>query len=583
MAFRRRDYPELLEGILTSLAGGIAAEAHAWPPEGDAARARFDLAAPPASRVVAVYGARNGLSFRFAAGTDWELSPDGTALVWQPKGQRPDEGSVVEVSYLRRDDRSAITDLEIGGVARTIVEAVARETAQLHAELQGVYESAFVDTASGSALDNVVALVGIDRVPAGRARATIRFRRDPNMPGAITIPAGTRIVDAKIETEYETVETVTLSPAQGQINVEARDVEAGNAPVGAGVLTILPMPIAGITEVTNPAPAAPGGGGETDDQLRARARAFLQGSERATVGALHAALARQGLQGEIEEPADRPGIVRITPTAGELTPERREQLLAAIEDARPAGVQVEVLGAQPPATVDLAIALATTAALGEPARRAAHEAVRAAVTAYFANLETKADASLNQLAGAILAVKGVDDVSFASARVRLPAGAVDDSRLDRDAGKIRLAGLAATLGALSIADPALPTRADLRIAFPLAQPAPDAVAVSAALTAAFNWLTDKAAGDGPEEARTLSLGKLLLALPPPAGQGSTLAAFDAANPRPSLPVPSGTYHVSLFVAQGNGLTTMLANDGDSYTLGPKERLALGAVNIEAES
>lgn len=578
MSFRRRDYPEVLETMLTSLAGGVAAEAHPWPPAGgDAEAPRLVLEAPPARLLVSVHGARNGLSVRFRPGADFELAAAGTEIVWKPGGARPDAGTLVEVNYLRRDDPAQLTDFEVGGVARTLVEAMAHEAARLHAELEGVYKAAFIETATGRALDHVVALVGVERVPAGRARAGLRFTRDAAAPGAITIPAGTRVIDPDVEVEYETVEAVTMSPAQTRISVEAQDVEPGNPPVAADVLTILPVPIAGIAAVTNPAPARRADSAESDAELRSRARSFLQGSERATPGALQAALARQGIRGEIAEPADRPGVVVISPVTEALSPERREQLLKAIEDARPAGVRVELASAAVPVGLSLAMVIATGAGLSDTARRAAHEAVRAAVADVFAALPIREDASVNRLVGAVLAVPGVEDVTLLSARLLLDGGA--EERLDRDRGVIALQGVATVLADLAVADPGLPTRADLSIRFPAGDPAPDQNAVTAALESAFAHLAAAAEGAGDEEARRLSFGKLLLVLPPPAGAGMTLAAFEAAPV--SLPTGAGSYEVALFIAQANGLTRVLAAAGDSYTLAPQERLSLQSVTIAA--
>lgn len=578
MSFRRRDYPEVLETMLTSLAGGVAAEAHPYPPPGGEAPApRMVLEAPPARLLVSVHGARNGLSYRFKPGEDFELSASGTEVVWKPGAARPDAGTLVEVNYLRRDDPAQLTDFEVGGVARTLVEATAHEAARVHAELEGVYNAAFLETASGRALDHVVALVGVERVPAGRARATLRFNRDPAAAGAITIAAGTRVIDPDVEVEYETVEVVTMSPAQTRVAVEAQDVEPGNPPVAADLLTILPVPIAGIASVTNPAPARRADNAESDAELRTRARSFLQGSERGTIGALKAALARQGIKGEVTEPADRPGVVVIRPVTEALTPERREQLLKAIDDARPAGVRVELATAAAPVGLSLSMLIATGAGLDDKARRAAHEAVREAVAGFFAALPIREDARINRLVGDVLAVAGIEDVTLLSARLLLEGGT--EERLDTATGVIALAGIAVALAELSLADPGLPTRADLSVRFPAAEAAPDQNAVTAALEAAFAQLTAAAEGGAPD-AGTLSFGTLLLVLPPPIGAGMTLAAAEA-GPVP-LPAGSDNYQVALFIAQANGLTRVLAAPGDSYRLAPRERLALQSVTIEAE-
>lgn len=578
MSFRRRDYPEVLETMLTGLAGGTSAEAHPFPPPGDGTRTMLD--APPARRLVSVHGARNGLSHRFRAGTDVELSADGTALIWKDAGNKPDAGTLFEVNYLRRDTAGQLTDFEVGSVTRTLVESIARETARVHAEMEGVYRAGFLDTATGRALDNVVALLGVTRVPGGRARTELRFARDAAATGAITIPQGSRVIDTDVTVEYETVEPVTMTPAQRRISVEARDVEPGNTPVAADVLTILPVPVAGIVSVTNPAPAAPGGDPETDAELRNRARAFLQGSERGTLGALRAALARQGLQGEIEEPSDRPGVVVVRPVAETLSPERHAQLARALDEARPAGVRLEIAGVEVPVGVDLALQVATRAGLADPDRRAAHESVRTAVSAYFSALPVKDNASINRIVGDVLAVTGVEDVTLLSADLLLAAGT--ENRLNAAGGVIDLAGVATALSDVSISDPLLPTQVDLAVSFPALEAVPDSNQITAALDVALSHLSDRASGDGAADERTLSYGKLLHLLPAPLGNAATLAAFDAASPKPTLPTAAGVYAISLFIEQANGLTRVLSADGDVYVLGVGERLSLGAVSVEAE-
>jgi hypothetical protein len=102
--------------------------------------------------------------------------------------------------------------------------------------------------------------------------------------------------------------------------------------------------------------------------------------------------------------------------------------------------------------------------------------------------------------------------------------------------------------------------------------APDENAVAAALEAAFAYL---AAAQGP---RHISFGKLLRVLPPPV----TLAAYDAADPKPALPETAGDYAVTLFVHQASGLTRILAAPGDRHDLSPGERLLLDTLTIEAE-
>jgi len=291
-----------LDNLLTEIVGGVAAEAQPFPPLGTTPGAPPEnaLEHPKAKRIVSAYGSRNGESLRFREGVDYELRPDGQTLRWLTGAALPDEGSIVHVNYLREDVPPTLTDLQVGSVLRTLAESVALEIARLYAQLDAVHDAGFIDTATGSALDKVVALLGISRVRGSRASTNVRFTRAPGSPGTITITAGTRIIDARARFEYATTDTVTMAPNQNVLTVTANDLEPANDPVEANVLTVLPVPIAGISAVTNPAPASRATADETDAELRIRAKSFLHGSERATLGALNQVLARQQVRAEIE-------------------------------------------------------------------------------------------------------------------------------------------------------------------------------------------------------------------------------------------------------------------------------------------
>ena len=81
-----------------------------------------------------------------------------TAIVWKPNGRPPDDHSYFYVSYYRSEAGSDLTDRNTGSVTATLAEAFARELAVLHLQMERIYQSAFVELATGSSLDHVVAL-----------------------------------------------------------------------------------------------------------------------------------------------------------------------------------------------------------------------------------------------------------------------------------------------------------------------------------------------------------------------------------------------------------------------------------------
>ncbi len=593
MSFRRRSYPEVLENLLTTVSGGVAAESQPFPPEGaSTAPFRMPLVQTQPRDVIAVYGIRNGASHRFRKGTDFVL--DANSIVWPDGAELPDAGTLVQVNYFGAPRPGPVTDINTGSVVRTLLETVAVEMAGLYAQMEAVYESAFIDTAAGRSLDNVVALLGIERVRSGRATTQIEFTRAPGTVGEITIPAGTRVIDEAGEVEYATTEDATLPPEQKTVRAFARDLEA-NDPVAADTLIVLPVPIAGIVKITNPGPALIGTRDETDDELRARAKSFLHGSERATLGALRQAIARQGggITADIVEDPVEPGFVTITPHAESLPPTLQQRLAAAVLEARPAGVKVNITGPQAPQKVNLELRLTTLNTLLEQDLRAAHEAVKTKVSDYFAKLAIDEPASVNKLVGLALSVPGVEDVRILSAAL-----ANGNSVINREAGLIDVvdAGtrMPKVLGALRVADPNLATSVLVNVTYPDGEAPPDAAQITGAIEEALAYVNGQNASEpdasilGDVARRTISYGKLLLVTPLPGHFPGDLDTHDdavAAGGAPLLLDAAGIlpYRVSYVFTQAAGVAARLTQSSHNYQLTPFERLTLGGVQVAVEN
>jgi hypothetical protein len=587
VSFRRRAFPEVLDSLLTSITEGVAAESHPFPPDGAAGPPyRHNLQQPPVSDVVSVYGSRDGQPHLFRKNVDYRLLDDRQTLEWPESVQYPDPATLVQINYYPVSDGPTLTDIITGSVVRTLAESVSLEVAGLYAQLEVVYQSGFVDTATGGALDNVVALLGIERVQGGRPAGEVAFARSPGSRGIINIPAGTRITTPDGNVEYETTESVTLAEGQSNIRVVARDLEA-NDPLPADALIVLPVPIAGIASVTNPAPTAVATQDETDAELRTRAKNFLHGSERATLGALKGAVARQGITADVVEVEATPGYIEITPHAVSLPPELQQRLLKSIEDARPAGVLVTLKGVQPPRKVNLELRITTVTGLLEQDLRAAQRNARDKIEDYFARLPVREVGSINRIIGLVLSVPEIEDVRILGATL----DDTDETVLDRETGQLDIGGFPAVLGELRIADPNLPTLLNAIVSYPEDEPPPDSPAIQAALTDTLTYLNALNASEQVEEAkRTLSYGKLLRVVPLPGKPGESLEAYDNAvasgGAVPALPDESATgdYHAQFVFTQESGLSRVLSQASDeAYTLTPLERLSLGGVEVRPEA
>lgn len=116
--------------------------------------------------------------------------------------------------------RETLTDINPGSVLRTIVEAVCEELGYdpddtskltLYNQLINVYNSGFIDFATGSALDNVVSILGVERKPAGKSTGIITFRRSSVPVSDFSVPIGTIVTTEPskdgVPLEFETTES----------------------------------------------------------------------------------------------------------------------------------------------------------------------------------------------------------------------------------------------------------------------------------------------------------------------------------------------------------------------------------------
>ena len=361
VSFVDRLYPDIVRDVLTNLTQGVTRELH---------RVSYNLLARPlqvpdivllrrpVKRVSLVSGlvepARPGdqlLPYTFTL-NDYELvadpsDPSDVSLIrFLTFGKKPATDTDVSVNYYPRNtDPTPLTDLNVGSVTRTVLEAVSKELALLYAQLNLVYDSAFLETATGASLERVVALLGYQRFRAGRPVGSVTFSRRAGAIGSITIPAGTPITDSADKIRYETIETRAMLAGEATAQIAVRGSSDITPVVDTGVLTVVQRAIAGLDNVTNERPTTRASDDETDEQLRARARDALLASNKGTVSAIEHGLLQlpevrsvslvempNGVPGEIKLSIDlmQPGVGGALPRA----------VLDRIEELRPAGIRI---------------------------------------------------------------------------------------------------------------------------------------------------------------------------------------------------------------------------------------------------
>ena len=382
MTFVDRKYPDLVRDVLTNLTQGVAGELHRVSYDPNAHPIQIPdvvLSRRPVKRVSVVEGLVAGAApddppvpYTFGL-NDYELVPDAndtdslSTIRFLPFGRKPAPDTDLRVNYYPRTTAPApITDLSVGSVVRTLLETFAKEQAILYAQLNLAYDSAFVETATGSSLDRVVALLGYQRFRAGRPVGTVTFSRRAGAVGEITIPAGTPVTDAADKVRYETAESRLMRAGETAAEIAVRGSTDNTPPVDANALTVIQRAIAGLDAVTNERPTARATSDESDAELRARARDALISSNKGTLGALRNGLLQlpevrdvkiiempNGVTGEVTLNVS---IAQNVTTQGNELP---DAVKACIEDLRPAGIRI--VGGKA-GTVDLAAKVQLTLA-----------------------------------------------------------------------------------------------------------------------------------------------------------------------------------------------------------------------------
>lgn len=584
MTFRRRNYAEVLDNLLTGIVGGVTAEAHAFPPaNASASPDSHPLEKTPAHSIVSVHGARNGQTTLFTQDTDYTLSEDGQNLLWLEGASLPDKGSIFLINYLQGNTSGSLTDLYVGSVTRTVAESVGLEISRLYAQLEAVYRAGFIDTASGKSLENVVALLGVKRVQAGRFTCELEFSRANGSRGLIYIPINTRVMTQDGNVEYETTSAVTLQDGQTIAKVNARDVEENSQGLDADTLTIMAKPIAGIRAVTNPAPSAISDGDESDTELVARAKNFLHGSEKATLGAIKESVLRQGVSADVIESTDalgqKVGFVEVTPHADKLSPEMIQRINSALIDASPAGVNVNLLSSVAPENINLKLRLSTSSSLLEDDLRAIQVQVREKVRDYFEILPVNESGSTNKLIGLVLSIAEIDDMEILDMRD------TNGDELPFSSGQLGIQGKTTVLNELEIIDPNLPTRLQVVVRYPDHVDPPDEPTINTALNT-FLAAVNSANSEEREDPIVLNFESLLFLLPLPDSLGKTQGEFAEILANTAVLPNSGVvqpYLCEFIFTQDTGLSFVIANDGENYTFNPFERLSIGQVELTIEN
>jgi uncharacterized phage protein gp47/JayE len=191
--YSRKHYKEIVNEILDQITKGVTKEIHTFK----ASQLEYHLGFRPISSIVKIEGKLDGREHHTFGNDSYHLLQDSKSMVlaWKEGAVKPDEGTDFEVTYISHEP-SGLTDTNPGSVLRTIVEAISKELDQTYNQMDRVYQSGFIDTAKGDALDNIAVIVGMVRKPPTLSTGYVTFWRDSDPP-EIVVSGETVLYDGR--------------------------------------------------------------------------------------------------------------------------------------------------------------------------------------------------------------------------------------------------------------------------------------------------------------------------------------------------------------------------------------------------
>ena len=316
-----------------------------------------------------------------------------------------------------------LTDFQVGSVIRTIYESFAYEIGILYEQLNQVYLSAFIDSAEGSQLEMLVALLGIQRGLPDFAEGTVTFQRDLGTD-IIEIPVGTLVTTEDSEKSpkkaYTTIESKIFPANLETVEVKIQAVERGEEQVTKEeTINIMPLPIPGIKSVINKSPIQfTGKKTETDEELQQRAKIALISSGKASNIALKNALLSQPSVREVKlierfnDSDKKYGLVDLFVDGVDFSNETKVQSLKSqIDKVRAAGVFVRLQSAII-VTIDAVfkIEINPSIKISEMERKTIEKSVEESIINYISQTKMGQPLLFSQLTRQILSVTNVYNI-----------------------------------------------------------------------------------------------------------------------------------------------------------------------------
>ena len=175
-----------------------------------------------------IWGVRGGSFYEFIENVDFSVDTDNNQITFV---NTPDDTIPFFASYrYNQQFTSSITDISEGSVARVLMTSVSRQFDSMWKSLKLLQSAAYIESAQGDDLDEVLKLVGITRNEATGASGYITYYRE-STGGSSLIPVGS-LVGSQLTDQviiYETIENIYFRDGFGsaRVPIEAQEAYSG--------------------------------------------------------------------------------------------------------------------------------------------------------------------------------------------------------------------------------------------------------------------------------------------------------------------------------------------------------------------
>lgn len=293
----------------------------------------------------------------------------------------------------------------------------AEQIGLLYEDVEEIKKQAFIQTATGTSLDNHAVSRGIKRRDAKTSSGILVFARQSPATSDIKIPEGTICKTDQVSgISFKTTQDIILKEGEISVQVPAVSIDAGIVSnVGKNSIKFIVSPIPGISIVNNPEIFTGGADKETDNELRDRVSNLYKNLSNGTNSAFYYSIAmshKEVYSCNIIPRQNGRGTVTVI-VAGQLggvSQETIDSLQEQYNSEKEISVDVQVISAKPNIiNLDIKILL-----VDDELYQQASEKIQSKIKEFFVNQKVAQKFYLSKLIATLATISEIENIKIGS-------------------------------------------------------------------------------------------------------------------------------------------------------------------------